>query len=198
MWTFSCRCSDKTLMVPNPHSHPHMPHTLSPIDNPKHKTYCNSYFIQLLESACSSVLPSFRHKKIPHQRYMLQGQGSWIQASFIPASHMHASGSRVIYIYASYMHASGSRVIYICIMDTCIYASRSRIKIIYISIIISVKDHRYMHRTYKHHTNIPQGQGSKIYASHTLASRITDICIIRISIRPIYIRVKDQRYVHHI
>ena len=130
----------------------------------------------------------YKHHSYLHRTYMHQDRGSYI----------YASGSRVIYIYASYMHASGSRVIYICIMDTCIYASGSRIKIIYISIIISVKDHRYMHRTYKHHTNIPQGQGSKIYASHTLASRITDICIIHICIRPIYVRVKNQRYMHHI
>ena len=105
-------------------------------------------------------------------------------------SYIYASGSRVIYIYASYMHASGSRVIYICIMDTYIYTSGSRIKIIYISIIIRVKDHRYMHRTYKHHTNIHQGQGSKIYASHTLSSRITDICIT-------YTFIKNHRYMHH-
>ena len=139
---------------------------------------------------------------------MYQDEGSLIYASFITASCMHASGSRVIYIcirIKSYIHICIIHVcirieghIYICIMDTCIYASGSRIKIIHISIIIRVKDHRYTHCTYKHHTNIHQGQGSKIHASHTLASRITDICIIHICIRPIYVRVKNQRYMHHI
>ena len=33
MWSL-CRCSPKTLMVPNPHSHRHMRIQLSPIDNP--------------------------------------------------------------------------------------------------------------------------------------------------------------------
>ena len=61
--------------------------------------------IQLLESACSSVRPSVRHEKIPHHRYMRQGQRSWIHASFIPAS---------------YTHASQSRIIGICIIQTCI------------------------------------------------------------------------------
>lgn len=33
VWSL-CRCSPKTLMVPNPHSHRHMRIQLSPIDNP--------------------------------------------------------------------------------------------------------------------------------------------------------------------
>ena len=61
--------------------------------------------IQLLESACSFVRPSVRPEKIPHHRYMHQGQRSWIYASFIPAS---------------YTHASGSKIIDICIIHTCI------------------------------------------------------------------------------
>ena len=52
-----------------------------------------------------SVRPFVRHEKIPHHRYMHQGQRSWIYASFIPAS---------------YTHASGSRIIGICIIHTCI------------------------------------------------------------------------------
>ena len=82
-------------------------------------------------------------------------------ASFIPASYTHASGSRIIYIYASwipaYMHqGQGSRIIDI-------------------SIIIRLKDHRYIciihtcisptyirfkDQRYVHHTHMHQDQGS--------------------------------------
>ena len=70
--------------------------------------------------------------------------------SYLHHKCMHQdSGSRVIYIPASYMHASGSKVIYICIMDTYTYASGSRIE-----------DHRYMQHAYALHAVIHQDQGS--------------------------------------
>ena len=88
------------------------------------------------------------------------------------------------------------RTIHVCIIHTCIrikthiyiYASwihaymhpSQGSRIIDISIIIRVMDHRYMHHTHMHHSYIHQGQGSKIYASYTPASRsrVIDICIM--------------------
>ena len=70
--------------------------------------------IQLLELPCSS----FRYQKVPHHKYIHQGQGMRI----ISASYKHALGSRIIdiciiyacirvkdrgsYIHASYTHSS--------------------------------------------------------------------------------------------
>ena len=134
------------------------------------------YDIQLLESACPSV--------------------RWLVRPTLknPASEIHASGSRIMDI----------SIIHTCITHAC----------------IRIEGHIYMHQdqglyTYMHHTCMHQDRGSYIYASWIHAymhpgqgsrsyiypsysgSRITGICIVRIGIIPIYIRDKDQRYMHH-
>ena len=151
---------------------------------------------------------------IMHACIRIKGQGPQIYASYTHPTPRIALSVRpfvrpTLKNPASEIHASGSRIMDTSIIHTCITHA-----------CIRIEGHIYMHQdqglyTYMHHTCMHQDRGSYIYASWIHAymhpgqgsrsyiypsysgSRITGICIVRIGIIPIYIRDKDQRYMHH-
>ena len=111
-------------------------------------------------------------EKAPHHRYMLQGQGSWIYASFIPASYAHASGSMIIDTCIIYMHqGQGSWIYATYIHASCTHVSVSRKHTCIMDRHHGCMHHGYIHPGYTHHGYKHHG-----YEHHDTC--IIDTCIM--------------------